>query len=362
MNSSAPTPQTHPSVSSHEAGNWFPDNLTQITDRLAAIGARPQTVPPVAVFDFDNTCIFRDIGQATFRFQLQHLHYRLIPEQLAAILPPGDFLLADRPIAAITTTLVETYRALFPLVLSGRNEQAKRLPQARLFTALLGWFIDQARKDERLGPRYVLPFMGKLLAGFTTTELRLLAVEVVSAARTEPLLEETVAAEAPEPIGPIAASYPLGLHPYPEMLALMHRLAELGIERYVISASAEWLVEGAASWLGFPVSADHIFGIRVGLDRGEVLTINDPPAYPVTYRDGKAEIITRLIGVCPVLVAGDADTDYEMLTLPGIDIRLLLNRRQSGLISTLYHNPDILLQGLDLTTGRFRPSRETIKG
>ncbi len=48
-----------------------------------------------------------------------------------------------------------------------------------------------------------------------------------------------------------------------------------------------------------------------------------------------------------------------MLTLPGISARLLINRGLSGLISTLYRRPDILLQGLDLRTGRFRPCRET---
>lgn len=359
MTSSPTTPQTYAAALDKD-GNWFPENLVQITDRLAALAAQPTTASPVAVFDFDNTCIFRDIGQAVFRFQLQRLYYRLTPEQLATILPQIDMQLAGRPLAAITATLVETYRALFPLLIADRYKQALQLPQARLFTALLLWFTDQARKDERLGPRYVLPFMAKLLAGFTTGELRFLAIDVVQAAQSEPLVDEWLRVEAPEPIGAIEASFPLGLHPYPEMLALMHLLAAQGIERYVISASAEWLVEGAARWLGFPVDAEHIYGIRVGLDVGEVLTISDPHDYPVTFREGKAEIITRLIGARPVLVAGDADTDYEMLTLPEVDIRLLLNRRQRGLISSLYTDPNVLLQGLDLATGRFRPSRESI--
>ncbi|MCL2790543.1 MAG: haloacid dehalogenase-like hydrolase [Desulfobulbus sp.] len=344
-----------------DAGNWFPENLAQINERLIQIAARPASVKPVAVFDFDNTCIFRDVGQAVFCHQLRHLHYRLTPEQLAVILPSPEGQLADQPLAAIITTLIDTYRTLFPLLLTGRNAQARLLPQARLFTSLLLWFTVQARKDKRLGAGYVLPFMAKLLAGFTATELRFLAMDVVQAAAAEPLDMETLAIEAPEPIGHIETSYPRGMHPHPEMLALMHRLAGMGIERYVISASAEWLVEGAVEWLGFPVPTDHIFGIRVRLDVGEVLTIGDHAGYPLTYRAGKNEIIDRWIGACPVLVAGDADTDYEMLTLPGIDIRLLLNRKQHGLIASLYEDPRILLQGLNLTTGRFRPARESIK-
>ena len=356
-----PSPSAQSAIAPDDAGNWFPENLARINERLARIEADPAAGRSVAVFDFDNTCIFRDVGQAVFCHQLHHLHYRLAPEQLAAILPRPEGELAGRPLAAIVAALIDAYRTLFPLLLTGRNAQARLLPQARLFAALLLWFTVHARRDERLGARYVLPFMAKLLAGFTTAELRLLGIEVAQAAAAEPLGEKTLAAEAPEPIGHIEMRHPCGLHPHPEMLALMRRLAGLGIERYIISASVEWLVEGAAKWLGFPVRTEHIFGVRVRLDAGEVLTIGDPPAYPLTYREGKNEIIRRWVDGRLVLVAGDADTDYEMLTLPGVDLRLLLNRQQRGLIATLYEDPNILVQGLNLTTGRFRPSRESSK-
>ncbi|MDR2548818.1 MAG: hypothetical protein LBD10_01235 [Desulfobulbus sp.] len=276
MPTSSSSSAAQPAANADDAGGWFPENLARINERLTQRAAHPSTTRPVAVFDFDNTCIFRDVGQAVFCHQLQHLHYRLVPEQLAAILPRPEGQLAGRPLAAIVATLVEAYRTLFPLLLAGRTAKALSLPQARLFATLLLWFVIQARKDERLGPPYVLPFMAKLLAGFTTAELRFLAMDVVQVAGAEPLDEATLAVEAPAPIGRIEASYPRGLHPYPEMLALMRRLAELDIERYVISASAEWLVEGAASWLGFPVDAERVFGIRVDLDAGEVLTISDP--------------------------------------------------------------------------------------
>jgi phosphoserine phosphatase len=346
----------------NEAGNWFPENLAQITRKLREITARPAMARPVAVFDFDNTCIFRDVGQAVFRRQLQRLRYRLHPGQLAAVLPPIKGELAGRPMAAIAAALCAAYQRLWPLIVANDLEQARLLPQYRLFTVLLLWFVDKARRDDRLGPRYVLPFMARLLAGFSVAEVRQMAVEEVLLTQAEPLLDETVVCEAPEPLGSLAATYPLGLHAHPEMLALMRYLALMGIDSYVISASTEWLVEGAAQLLGFPVDRDHIFGIRVGLDAEETLTVNDPEAYPVTFREGKAEIVNQWINATPVLAAGDADTDYEMLTLPGVDIRLLINRRQNGLISSLYQDPRILLQGLDLDAGRFRPSRESIGG
>jgi phosphoserine phosphatase len=341
-------------------GNWHPENLARITDTLSSLANQSFAAKPVAIFDFDNTCIFRDIGQAVFRFQVQHLRYRISPEELAAILPPETKELAGRPMAAIRATLLDAYRSLWPMIQAGQSLLARQKPTYPLFATLLLWCTDMARKTEHLGPRYVLPFMGKMLAGFTTAELRQLAQEVVEQVGKEPLVEERLAVEAPHPIGSISASYPLGLHAYPEMKALMDQLAAQGIERYVISASTEWLVEGAAPMLGFAVDADHIFGIRVRLADQERLTIDDVPAYPTTFREGKAQIILEQIKGTPVLVAGDADTDYEMLTLPGVPIRLLINRRQNGLIASLYQQPDILLQGIDLTRGCFRPSRDSI--
>ena len=356
-----PAQHTHEQAAdrANEPGNWYPENLARIDRGLAAIAARGPAERPLAVFDFDNTCVFRDVGQAVFFHQLTGLRYRLRPEELAGLLPAGQADLDGRPMAAVIDTLLASYRTLWPMIEAGEAAAARQRPEAELFACLLLWFTDRARRDQRLGPPYVLPFMGKLLAGHTLAELRRFAAEVVRTARDEPLVETTLACAAPAPIGRIQASHPLGLQPHPEMLALMQRLRGLGIDCAILSASTEWLVEEAARLFGFPVQPERIFGIRVGLDERGRLTTGAPDDYPVTYRQGKAEVIRRFLPGRPVLVAGDADTDYEMLTLPEVDLRLLLNRNQSGLISTLYQDPRILLQGLDQATGRFRPFRES---
>lgn len=360
MNASGNEPQQQADKATLETGNWFPENLMLINKTLQNLTDQPPHNKPVAVFDFDNTCIFRDVGQAVFRYQLQHLNYRITPKQLAGILPtmPGD--LAGRPITAVTSALLFAYSRLWPLIVNKEEEKARTLPEYRLFSALLLWFVDRARKDERLGPRFVLPFMGKLLAGYTRSGLRQLAAEVITAATNEPLTEETLTLKAPEPIGDIAASFPLGLQAYPEMRALMRQLVAQGVDCYVVSASTEWLVEEAVQLLDFPVKDGHIFGVRVDLDSQEHLTTADPASYPLTFREGKADIIRQFIGATPLLVAGDADTDFEMLTMPDVAIRLLINRKQSGVISTLYQDPRFLLQGIDLRSGCFRPARESL--
>ena len=360
MKSSENEMQQQAAATLGEAGNWFPENLALITNRLKEITEITPAIKPVAVFDFDNTCVFRDVGQAVFRLQLINLQYRISPDHLAGLLPTQQSTIGDKPLDAVIATLMHAYRQLWPLIANHQRQEAQRLPEYRLFTTLMLWFTDKARRDERLGPRYVLPFMGKLLAGYSLPDLRQFAAEVVTTAMQEPLSKEMLTFDAPESIGRIEATYLLGLHAHREMSALMRMLQNQGIACYVVSASTEWLVEEAARLLEFPVTADQIFGIRVGLDAQGRLTTQDPDAYPITFREGKADIIRQFIGGTPVLVAGDADTDFEMLTLPDVPIRLLINRNQTGLISTLYQDPSVLLQGLDQRTGRFRPFRESL--
>ena len=73
-----------------ETGNWLPENYARIQEALARLAAGQGgagTRALCAVFDFDNTCIFRDIGQAVFRVQLLELRYRISPETLALLIP-----------------------------------------------------------------------------------------------------------------------------------------------------------------------------------------------------------------------------------------------------------------------------------
>ena len=354
-----PTPHQQGAAGTLADGNWYPDNLARIQQTLAGLRQQIAAHPRVAVFDFDNTCVFRDVGQAVFFHQLTGLQYRLSPEHFCELLPTGLSDLAGRPMAMITEALTSAYQALWPCMGQGRGRDSAQ-PDYQMFTTLLLWFTDQARKDERLGPRYVLPFMGKLLAGYTLAELRQFAVTVIDKAMQEPLTKQTLAYDAGPRLGELSASHSLGLHAQTEMRQLMQLLGQHDVTCYVVSASTEWLVEEAVKRLGFPVAANCVYGIRVALDAGEVLTTQSPSDYPVTFREGKAAIINRFIPGEPVLVAGDADTDYEMLTLPDVPLRLLINRNQRGLISSLYEDPRILLQGLDLHTGRFRPHRQSI--
>ena len=341
-------------------GNWYPANLQEIQQVIGDLANSPNKERLVAVFDFDNTCVFRDIGQAVFRYQLHALRYRMTPDRFAALLPTSNATLDSKPMELVVATLVDLYSRLWPFIEQQQVDQAFQQDAYPQFIALLLWFTEKARKHENFGPRYVLPLLAQLLAGFSTTELARLTVEVIASVQKEPLKTATVQAVFNAPLGTVTTSYEQGLQPFNEMRNLINWLTSVGVECHIVSASTDWLVKASAKELHFAVRPENIYGIRVELEENEILSDKEQPGYPVTFREGKVKVIEHLIQAAPIMIAGDADTDYEMLTLPDVPVRLIINRLQTGIISSLYNDTRFLLQGIDITTGQFRPSSNTI--
>ncbi|MDY0020223.1 MAG: hypothetical protein RBT47_09495, partial [Anaerolineae bacterium] len=82
-----PTEETTPEPTEEpvalEQGNWDPENWAMMQEFITTYG--PEN--PVAAFDWDNTCIFQDIGEATFRYTLFNLKFKMDPETFAAVIP-----------------------------------------------------------------------------------------------------------------------------------------------------------------------------------------------------------------------------------------------------------------------------------
>lgn len=95
----------------------------------------------------------------------------------------------------------------------------------------------------------------------------------------------------------------------PEIRELIAAMQRHGWEVWVISASAEPLVQAVAQAYG--IGADRVVGMRLAVgDDGRFLP---RLAGPNTYRRGKLEAIDTFVGRRPTFAAGDADTDIEML-------------------------------------------------
>jgi HAD superfamily phosphoserine phosphatase-like hydrolase len=100
-----------------------------------------------------------------------------------------------------------------------------------------------------------------------------------------------------------------GLRFRPEMRDLMFALQLWGWQVWVVSASAEVVVQTIAQFYGVP--ADRVIGVKLAISADGLLL---PFARgPLTYRMGKVEAIDTFIGRRPTFAAGDTDTDIEML-------------------------------------------------
>jgi HAD superfamily hydrolase (TIGR01490 family) len=89
---------------------------------------------------------------------------------------------------------------------------------------------------------------------------------------------------------------------------LVDRMLKAGVDVWIVSASAQYLVEAAAPHLG--IAADHAVGVQAEVRDG-VLTGNVPGIIP--YREGKVAAIDLAVGRTPDFVAGNTWSDYEMV-------------------------------------------------
>ena len=115
---------------------------------------------------------------------------------------------------------------------------------------------------------------------------------------------------------------------FPMQKVLIQDLEKRGVQVWIVSASGQWLVDQAAETLG--ISPEHVIGIRTETNNG---IITDKIIPPVTYRAGKVEAIQKYIKQRPVLAAGNAMTDYEML-MYAKELSIVINPQKEPLITT----------------------------
>jgi phosphoserine phosphatase len=96
----------------------------------------------------------------------------------------------------------------------------------------------------------------------------------------------------------------------PEVRDLIAMMQRAGWAVWIVSASAAPLVEAAAQHYG--VAPSRVLGVRMQQVSGRFAAAL---AEPLTWRHGKVMAIERHIQAVPDFVAGDTDTDIEMLTL-----------------------------------------------
>lgn len=395
------TPRPAPASTSRplaEAG-WCP----RVHAALEALLKRPDLAGRCAAFDWDNTCIDGDVGDAALHWQLDGLHLALPPHVLAATWQvPVDALSAaglDPTYArALLADVVAAARVLWPASVRNASATVRGTPAHLDLRAKLGAlyahlsatpgpggatvvqaaFVAVAKAwggaDAGLPPRCVAQVCGH--ADGRGDDVR--AQGAAALARGGEVWCSATTGRA----GCVTYALRHGLRPFAEVRALMSALVDRGVRVVVVSASFQPLVQAMAYAWGYPVAPRDVFGLRLAPARfpeaygPRRFSTSLRRGYPVTFRAGKVDCLRAHRLEAPVLVAGDAPTDIEMLThWPQTRLRLVMHRTHAApQMASLYREaaaktggdadndffgddggPRTVLQGRDERTGRLWP-------
>lgn len=350
---------------------WYPYNHQTLRQLL---NASFQT-PCAAVFDWDNTCIFNDIGDACFRYQLEHFVFALAPHAAAELLrmpcaltpqlhsgtAPHAF--AQDILAAYTKLWQQTHQ-------EDTSEHILETNAHQDLCAKLGAFYEDMLKTPSLGPQFAYTWVLQWYSGLTHTQIQTLTEHAIAQLQTETIGRATWSSQTPGSSGHKRYHYNTHLAPITEMRELLAACTAAGIQSWVVSASLEPIVQAAAKTLQYPINAEHIIGMRLQQDAAGRMLPQMRSGHPVTYRIGKVEAIYQYIQAPIVLVAGDAITDLEMLLHAPKATRLVIHRNcpeaemqqlyaaaqaYQHAYTTPHYQGAVLLQGRNPNQGCFVP-------
>ncbi len=337
--------------------DWHGRNRNQLDAMMQTYGkctsAYDAAKKPLAAFDWDNTVVKNDAGDATFFYMLAH-------DQI--LQPPGkNWRLTSRylsgdAVGALDAACGALAEAGLPLPTSSNAACAKEIlsiySDGTTTTGAAAW---SGWNYRRMEPSYA--WVAQLFAGHTRSEVQ----TFVEAAMAENLNNPI---DTKQSIGGTSVTH--WVRVYDQMKDLIARLQANGFDVWIVSASPQLVVESWAKAVG--ISADHVIGIRT-LEVAGKLDYNlqgcgDVPDGTndghgnatgnslITYIDGKRCWINKAIfgdtaataldsnpdpRKHPVLSAGDSDTDISFVQ-DATGLKLALNRNKKELMCNAYAN------------------------
>lgn len=365
---------------------WAP-RTRRVIERL--IAAHGNTAPgydparrPYAVFDWDNTCIAGDCEESLLHYMANHFAFAMSAETFARAtardVPAHMFSGPFRTVDGRNIRFRDLHADLcadYALLSARSMPPAPTDPVLLSLRSKLVFAYDaiNATCHGDIACRWII----RLLAGHDTSGLAALARASNTWHLAQGMGQETWNTPATRAgrAGIVARPIQTGLRLTPEIADLQSTLRRAGIDVYVCSASLENVVAVFATDpdYGYGLPRQNIMGVRMDWPGGR-LGLDAAPHWPVTYRAGKVRAIRQTLagprGYGPLLVCGDSDGDYAMLSeFPDTRLGLVVNRLSSGPIGTIASRavaqlsipqPRFVLQGRDENTGEWRPSEQSI--
>lgn len=339
---------------------WYGDNRIKLDAMLDAHGypspAFDRQAPPVAVFDWDNTIVKNDLGDATLFYMLR---------TGAVLQPPGRSWRLTSP--WLTAEAVQSLGDACNLIAEPGQPLPTHLPAGLACATELASIYSEAQTTtkkaafagfnyRRMEPAYA--WAAQLLAGYSGDQARALATRA---------LDDGLSAQqgTTNPIGS-TGRFTGWLRIYQQQRDLISVLQKRGFDVWVLSASPQQVVEAGAERVG--IARDHVIGIRLVESAGKLTSniqgcgdipdgTNDGQGGVqgnslITYIDGKrcwankvifgdatASALQRRSGSArrQVFAAGDSDTDISFMQ-DATALKLVLNRNKKELMCNAYAN------------------------
>ena len=186
-------------------------------------------------------------------------------------------------------------------------------------------------------------YLAGLMGGMTFAEASALGRDALAKAEAQPRCMRHL----PTGQGQGQIEMEQGIRIRKPMVSLVAYLQAAGWEVYVVSASAQPVVEAVAARYG--VLADHVLGVRTALQNGR---LTGEVLAPVTWRKGKVDALRTRTGRRPALALGDAWTDFEMLI--DAEAAIIIDRgnaslrdairSRGGIIQPRFEGPEVITQ------------------
>ena len=349
---------------------WVPKNR----EALSKLIDENKNKGNYVVFDWDYTSIYQDTQENLFRYQIDNLKFKATLEEFSKAIrkdiPLDNFAkgyenVKGQPIniTKIANDLDKRYAFLYENYIKNQKMSLEKIKATEEFKDFRGKL---AFLYEAIGGSFshdvAYPWVLYLFDNMSVAEVQKLAKEANDFGIGNKLGKYVI--ESSDKLtgeaGKVSYQYKSGLRVQSETANLFHEFEKNGIKVYIVSASLEDIVKVFANdkSYGYNLSADSVYGMRLEMN-GNKYKAEYKHGYPQTQTKGKVEIINKFLkpkhgGKDPILVAGDSEGDFNMLSeYKGTKILLLMKRK--GKLDNLAKDKRALIQTRSEETGLFVP-------
>jgi phosphoserine phosphatase len=310
---------------------WLDRNRARIDAMLDQLRGQKR----VAVFDWDNTMMRNDIGDATFVYMVRH--------DLILQPPNRDWSITNKHLTpAARAELAMCDKAGEP------GKPLKTSENAPCADVILGIYADAktltglpAFDADTKTMKHDYAWGAQLQAGHSFDEMRAIATRVYEEGAAAPI-------DSTQTVG-TKKGIDAWVRIYEPMHDLQDALRANGFDVWVVSASSQPLVEVVASHVG--VDPSHVVGIRTNGYHLERCGDGSEDSV-ITFNEGKRCWINKAIFKLPeneqlsrakdpmkrpAFAAGDSDTDLAMVQDATV-LKLVIDRNKRALMCNAWHD------------------------